>query len=77
MWPRYRWSVRRGETDARESESEIAPVRDVAESLGIQLGDVTRSGSQANVIGIQSEAVVYDLCCVRAATIPKTTATER
>ena len=47
-------------------------------SLGIQLGDVTRSGFQANVIGIQSEAVgVYDLCCVRAATIPKTTATER
>jgi hypothetical protein len=42
-----------------ESESEIAPVRDLAESLGIQLGDVTRSGSQANVIGIQSEAVLF------------------
>src|SRR4051794_13916218 len=43
----------------RESESEMAAVRDLAESLGIQLGDVTRGGSQANVIGIQSEAVLF------------------
>jgi hypothetical protein len=43
----------------RESASEMSRVRDLAESLGIRFDTVIRSGSQANVIGIQSETLLF------------------
>jgi hypothetical protein len=43
----------------RESASEMSRVRDLADSLGLRFENVIRSGSQANVIGIQSETLLF------------------
>jgi hypothetical protein len=43
----------------RESPPEMSRFRDLAESLGLKFDDLIQSGSQANVIGIRSETLLF------------------